>query len=498
MAEPQLPDGVKPLGINNPTEYKVEYPNQKSVDKNGFTVKRTLVAIFDAADGDYDLYQKAPLTGALGSPFYSYNAGSRTKTVRNKTIYNQFTSVFNGIDRSTKDNILKTSKYRITGSTSKREAKALAEHPDFKSIAGGENVDRSENDDAAAANTDETAEEKAERLKAEQEAKAEAAAARTGEGDGDNTSEDEQRSSTPIDITEAKMAKIEGSVKTNELLAYPEYIPEGLKYDHIHISAYEYVPAGVGLTPSGGPAEERYKSVEKSLGSVILPMQPNFSESNAVAWGGDMLNAVQGAFADAALGAITDLSSIKVIEAAKGILDDGLNLVDKFGSEGGSFIAAYFAGQAVKANIIGRTTGSVINPNLELLFNGPKLRTFKFSFKLTPRSANEAKTIRKIIKYFKANMAAQRSASNLFLLSPNVFKLKYISGFSDEQNPYMNKIKPCALSSFNVNYTPDGSYMTYNDRNNPSMTSYDIGLMFSEIEPIYADEIDYTSNDMSY
>jgi len=84
------------------------------------------------------------------------------------------------------------------------------------------------------------------------------------------------------------------------------------------------------------------------------------------------------------------------------------------------------------------------------------------------------------------------------LLSPNVFKLKYISGFDGKQNPYMNKIKPCALSSFNVNYTPDGSYMTYNDPDNPSMTSYDIGLIFSEIEPIYADEIDYATNDMSY
>jgi len=40
--------------------------------------------------------------------------------------------------------------------------------------------------------------------------------------------------------------------------------------------------------------------------------------------------------------------------------------------------------------------------------------------------------------------------------------------------------------------------MTYNDPNNPSMTSYDIGLSFSEIEPIYADEINYATNDMSY
>ena len=258
------------------------------------------------------------------------------------------------------------------------------------------------------------------------------------------------------------------------------------------------MPAGLGLTPTA--AEDRYKNVEQRLGSVILPMQPNFSESNSVAWGGDMLNVVQSLLGKTAVGAIEGIGEGFNAERLQGVANqffgDVNNVLDD--KNLGPFVAAYFAGQAVKANITGRTTGAVINPNLELLFNGPKLRTFSFSFKLTPRSADEAIMVRKIIKFFKKNMAAQRSTTNLFLLSPNVFKLKYISGFNKEQNPYMNKIKPCALSAFNVNYTPDGSYMTYNDPNNPSMTSYDIGLSFSEIEPIYADEINYATNDMSY
>ena len=44
-----------------------------------------------------------------------------------------------------------------------------------------------------------------------------------------------------------------------------------------------------------------------------------------------------------------------------------------------------------------------------------------------------------------------------------------------------------ALQSFNVNYTPDGSYMTYEDG---SLTQYDVQMSFGEIEPIYADEYD--------
>ena len=46
------------------------------------------------------------------------------------------------------------------------------------------------------------------------------------------------------------------------------------------------------------------------------------------------------------------------------------------------FIKAYFAGQAVGRNIVARATGQVLNPNMELLFQGPTLRTVNFNFKL--------------------------------------------------------------------------------------------------------------------
>ena len=41
-----------------------------------------------------------------------------------------------------------------------------------------------------------------------------------------------------------------------------------------------------------------------------------------------------------------------------------------------------------------KDTGQVINPNLELLFSGPNLRSFTFNFTLTPRDAEEARIAR--------------------------------------------------------------------------------------------------------
>ena len=162
----------------------------------------------------------------------------------------------------------------------------------------------------------------------------------------------------------------------------------------------------------------------------------------------------------------------------------------------GPFIKAYFAGQAVGANVTARATGTVINPNLELLFKGPRLRTFNFNFTFTPRSENESREVKKIIKTFKRNMAPRRSSSSLFLKTPRIFQLEYIYNDTDRQHPFLNKFKPCAMTSFAVNYTPDGSYMTYGD--DGSLTSYALTMTFGELEPIYADEIKFDWRDMGY
>ena len=61
------------------------------------------------------------------------------------------------------------------------------------------------------------------------------------------------------------------------------------------------------------------------------------------------------------------------------------------------------------------------------------------------------------------------------------------------QHPFLHKFKPFVLSNFSVDYTPDGSYMTYGE--NGSMTSYTLTMQFSEIEATYANEYDEKDDD---
>ena len=56
-----------------------------------------------------------------------------------------------------------------------------------------------------------------------------------------------------------------------------------------------------------------------------------------------------------------------------------------------AMITNYFTQQAVSTpGLLSRTIGGAINNNVELLFNGPTLRSFTFTFRLTPREKKEA------------------------------------------------------------------------------------------------------------
>jgi hypothetical protein len=45
--------------------------------------------------------------------------------------------------------------------------------------------------------------------------------------------------------------------------------------------------------------------------------------------------------------------------------------------------------------LLSRASGAILNPNLELLFNGPQLRPFNFTFRLSPREEKEATASKK-------------------------------------------------------------------------------------------------------
>ena len=293
-------------------------------------------------------------------------------------------------------------------------------------------------------------------------------------------------------------------------LTITSYIQEKLRYpysnmsdtesrrDFLKVRVIEYKAVTEDIFNSANfnleSAEKRIGVIEKSLASILLPIPQSIQDSNGVRWGEDSLNP----FAAAGLGIaknIMDSNNVSdMVEAGKtAALKLGETAVNNrtlsnlfFGSK----IINSLGGNTSFQGLISRTTGQVLNPNLELLFNGVTLRSFSFDFDLSPRDKREAEEIRSIIRTFKKNMSAKGGSSGsigegLFIKSPNVFQITYQTGDKDHQ--YLNQFKPMALKNMSVNYTGSGTYATYSDT---SPVHYKMNLQFQELDPVYAEDYD--------
>jgi len=323
------------------------------------------------------------------------------------------------------------------------------------------------------------------------------------------------------------------SQRRGGILRYPlEALTGSTDYLQINIVEYKRTPnqftrptgfgantltSAAGGTTSGSLAR---RSVIND-GSILLQVPSNVQDGNAVNYGDSSMNTIVGAAAgvvgnvmESGGQAVADMISGKK-SLSKGLGDFGSDVKSdaqkRFENSQGLGDAAQkfmnakltssalgiFGGNVSAQQLLARQTGQIFNPNLELLFDAPTLRSFTFSFKMTPRSHQEARQCKLIIRSFKQNMApkanlegGQIGGTGIFLKTPNIFELTYKRGSRD--HPFLHKFKQCFLTNFSVNYTAEGTHTTYDDSTPVSMT---MDMTFKEIEPIY--DTDYKDSDNS-
>ena len=323
----------------------------------------------------------------------------------------------------------------------------------------------------------------------------------------------------------------------NQDLFFPQSL-EGLSSDEVKDKAMtNFGQIATKGVPLGTPREE-------FLGLVKLPMPNSLADSNNVSWGADQLNALTAAVSSGVFGQVENVSNL-IRKAVQGgadpvlgnqmlgnvlqTLGDGYNLVReavgdaktetgtvlnalKDSNSNISVLGSAVAGSALlnilqfgvtPETILARGQGVVPNNNLALLFNSPTLREFTFTWKMTPRSREEAIRVNNIIRFFKQGMApkkgidSQTGAASYFLGTPNVFDIVFKTtkdqyGILNENNSVV-RIKTCACTGTAVNYTPDGMWNAYEKGQPVSVT---MSLRFSELEPIF--DTDYDENLFNY
>ena len=285
--------------------------------------------------------------------------------------------------------------------------------------------------------------------------------------------------------------------------------------DHLKIQQWQYVRRNVNASgASTGPSQttniagESVKGSELQ-GSVLLPM-PKVVDVNGADWGENKLSA----FGVGILGGTSGLARAvgltpgetlddkerkRLLEEELAAADIKVDNVDKLlsglsqatqASQSALLTGATgFAGNALGVSIspdtiLARTSGVVLNPNAEMLFQGPVIRDFNFSFLMIARSQREGDEIRKIIRFLKLGMAP-KFRSTTYLKNPDIFTLHYKNGTGkDDFLRTVNQFNPggLALTTMAVDYAPNGYWSAYKD-SQPVAVKMD--LSFTELRPIY-------------
>ena len=280
---------------------------------------------------------------------------------------------------------------------------------------------------------------------------------------------------------------------------------EGFKGNGITIAGQEGKRGQTGSVATGvrykfNEANTRMrKTADKNTKYYIeLPIPQEVNDANSVTWGEDSLNIFQLAGLAAAQRIMTRPG--ETFQDVATLLQKGIPL-PSLDDDTKNAVLAGISGQAINAlggnvspgSVIARSTGQILNSNLELLFKGVNLRSFPFSVTFSPRNFEEAIRVKTIIRYLKQTMApktgVEGGGTGIFLKSPDVFSLRYLHKGAD--HPFLNSFKLCALTGLNVNYTNAGTYASY-DGGTP--VNIRMNMTFKELNPIYSEDYEGMSD----
>ena len=314
----------------------------------------------------------------------------------------------------------------------------------------------------------------------------------------------------------------ETNQRESKIFAYPLDINP--TQDHMKITRYRYLRADVNLSKPQRVEKKNFKKIDvkgdstlggSPMGTILLPM-PKVVDTNGVEWGKSELNAsgllamgsAQMADTIFSFGGLIPSASQKNLDQ-RAAQQEGKKNQERgditTGAQGGVFqaavnqtnvtIASLLTGQELDQDtFLARTGGHVLNPNAEMLFQGPVIRNFNFSFLMIARSEREGKEIRSLIRFLKVGMAP-KFRNTTFLANPDVFSLEYKNGTGeDDILKTVNRFSPggLALTNMSVDYSPNGYWSAYRD-SQPVAVKMD--LSFSELRPIYEGDQEATDDD---
>jgi len=275
--------------------------------------------------------------------------------------------------------------------------------------------------------------------------------------------------------------------------------------DYVLFQFYDYKPPfGKGATKTNGTFDynqsSSYQTASNGYQPIALYMPEDISSGFRAQWTGksmsslavDSLRAMgQDGFGNKALGAIGTIS----------------NFAERMGALAGATAlqkaTTKISGDALSFDdIFGSVSGSILNPNTELLFNSIDLRNFTLNFKLVPRNTTEAGRINSIVEQFQRATLPERAPGQVmgfnqsgtnntgvnlgFIGMPKLVRVSFMH--KNAENTKLPRFKMCAITNVDINYTPDGSFSTYTGSDGQPV-AIGLSMGFQETKICFSEEV---------
>jgi len=250
-------------------------------------------------------------------------------------------------------------------------------------------------------------------------------------------------------------------------------------------------------------------SPDTQLNQVVLYVPPDVSSTYGAEWSDQ-------SFSNTAVAGIRSgqaLADGNLAGAVQGQFENLWGAAGRFkdvwgGDRVREEIAKRTGEQLSRNDLFSSAGGAIFNPNTELLYRNPHMRTIDFTYKLVPNNKKEAEIIYEIVRTFKLclhpsfgnpgmqqgtkaqgfvaalNVFGKTDSKVGFISVPSVVKFAFMKGGG--LHPFLPQYKTCALVSVDVNYTTDGQYVVTRD-GYPVAT--ELRLSFKELKLVYREDI---------
>lgn len=212
-------------------------------------------------------------------------------------------------------------------------------------------------------------------------------------------------------------------------------------------------PATVSNTQMGGGGGTSTLSVQRAptkrlASSIALYMPATVSLQQSSKYGDQEIG---GATAAALSGAKGFEEGQDFFDSIGGMFGGGTDRLKESTQQ--AFRSALDAGATGAKAAAEISSGKVVNNRMETVFEGLDKRSFSFSFKMMPKSKEEAANVDNIVKTFRFYMApsfdGEPGTSRTFIV-PATFDIEYF--YQGGRNNFLNRIATSVLTSCNVTF----------------------------------------------